>query len=193
MHQTKSGFTIVELLIVIVVIGILASIGVVSYNGSQARARNAKIASAAEQLRDGLENYLTIKKQYPAVTASSNYCLGIDVVKCTTATASWVRSTTLETELQSIMDKIPEFSAGPGMAATTDPVMGYIPYRGTGNPTLDGVNSAFLIYILEGITTCPVGPVASGASPMFTSTTPAAGRTYATGNATVCWVPLSKP
>jgi len=193
MTKTKSGFTIVELLIVIVVIGILASIGVVSYNGSQARARNAKIASAAEQLRDGLENYLTIKKQYPAVSASSNYCLGIDVANCTTATASWVRSTTLETELQSIMDKIPAFSAGPGTAATSDPVMGYVPYRGTGSPTLDGVNSAFLIYILEGVTTCPVGPIASGSWPTYTSTVPAAGRTYGNSSISVCWVPLSKP
>jgi prepilin-type N-terminal cleavage/methylation domain-containing protein len=39
MHKTKSGFTIVELLIVIVVIAILAAISVVAYNGLQDRAR----------------------------------------------------------------------------------------------------------------------------------------------------------
>ncbi len=41
--KQKQGFTIVELLIVIIVIGILAAITVVAYNGIQARAHNAKI------------------------------------------------------------------------------------------------------------------------------------------------------
>jgi general secretion pathway protein G len=42
MNKTKSGFTIVELLIVIVVIGILAAITIVAYNGIQQRGRDAK-------------------------------------------------------------------------------------------------------------------------------------------------------
>src|SRR5690242_21213368 len=41
----QSGFTIVELLIVIVVIGILAAITIVAYNGVQERATNATIKS----------------------------------------------------------------------------------------------------------------------------------------------------
>lgn len=39
----QKGFTIVELLIVIVVIGILAAITIVAYNGIQTRARDTKI------------------------------------------------------------------------------------------------------------------------------------------------------
>lgn len=50
MQRTSKGFTIVELLIVIVVIAILASIVVVAYNGVSQRARNAARTSAAEQL-----------------------------------------------------------------------------------------------------------------------------------------------
>lgn len=42
MIKSKSGFTIVELLIVIVVIGILAAITIVAYNGVQQRARDTK-------------------------------------------------------------------------------------------------------------------------------------------------------
>lgn len=41
MRKNKSGFTIVELLIVIVVIGILAAITIVAYNGVQQRSRDA--------------------------------------------------------------------------------------------------------------------------------------------------------
>lgn len=40
MRKTKSGFTIVELLIVIVVIGVLAAITIVAYNGIQQRSRD---------------------------------------------------------------------------------------------------------------------------------------------------------
>jgi len=40
--QNKQGFTIVELLIVIVVIGILAAITVVAYNGIQNKAKDSK-------------------------------------------------------------------------------------------------------------------------------------------------------
>ncbi len=44
-----SGFTIVELLIVIVVIGILAAITIVAYNGVQQKARNAAQSSVLTQ------------------------------------------------------------------------------------------------------------------------------------------------
>ena len=49
MLKTKSGFTIVELLIVIVVIGILAAITIVAYNGIQNRARASAASSALTQ------------------------------------------------------------------------------------------------------------------------------------------------
>lgn len=39
MRKSVSGFTIVELLIVIIVIAILATISVVAYNGVQQRAK----------------------------------------------------------------------------------------------------------------------------------------------------------
>ena len=46
----KAGFTIVELLIVIVIIAILAAITVVAFNGVQTRARNAKISADLSEL-----------------------------------------------------------------------------------------------------------------------------------------------
>ena len=49
-----SGFTLVELLIVIVVIAILAAIAMVSYNGIQTRAQNAKIAADTNQIEKAI-------------------------------------------------------------------------------------------------------------------------------------------
>lgn len=55
MQKAKSGFTIVELLIVIVVIGILAAITIVAYNGVQARANNTKTVSAVNAIEKALQ------------------------------------------------------------------------------------------------------------------------------------------
>ncbi len=72
MNKTTSGFTIVELLIVIVVIAILAAITIVSYNGIQTRAYNSKMFSVANQYYKALASYSTVSGSYPA----SNSCLG---------------------------------------------------------------------------------------------------------------------
>lgn len=62
------GFTIVELLIVIVVIGILAAITIVAYNGITQRANSANAQSAANTAIKKLEAYNadTSTATYPA-------------------------------------------------------------------------------------------------------------------------------
>lgn len=55
----QKGFTLVELIIVIVVIGILSTIGIVSYNGAQQRARNASRLSAVTTAIEMVEVALT--------------------------------------------------------------------------------------------------------------------------------------
>ena len=65
------GFTIVELLIVIVVIAILAAIAVATYNGVQQRARYAVIQNDLDQLKKVLEVYNAENGQYPATTSNN--------------------------------------------------------------------------------------------------------------------------
>lgn len=54
-YKNQKAFTIVELLVVIVVIGILASIGIVSYNGIQERAIAASISVDLQNVAKGIE------------------------------------------------------------------------------------------------------------------------------------------
>ena len=64
--QTKKpGFTIVELLIVIVVIAILAAISIVAYNGIQARARDNIRYQDAKNIMKALELYKIDNGNYP--------------------------------------------------------------------------------------------------------------------------------
>jgi prepilin-type N-terminal cleavage/methylation domain-containing protein len=75
MRKTTSGFTIVELLIVIVVIAILASISVVAYTGIQKRARNTLRGAEMHSWAKLFEVYRATYGTYPAIT-NSQYCLG---------------------------------------------------------------------------------------------------------------------
>ncbi len=63
----QRGFTIVELLIVIVVIGILAAIAIVAYNGVQQRARDSMRTSEIAGVQKALELYKVDNGSYPSV------------------------------------------------------------------------------------------------------------------------------
>lgn len=70
MKKFSGGFTIVELLIVIVVIAILAAISIIAYNGIQDRANNAIVQSDLQQAAKKLLQYKILKGQYPAASSS---------------------------------------------------------------------------------------------------------------------------
>ena len=131
----KKGFTIVELLIVIVVIGILAAITIVAYNGIQERARAANTTSALSQAVTKLAVYQVdnpdlypadkaaleaigikdsdgVTYQYTRTTSTPNtYCL-----TATTGTTSYKRSST---DSMAIAGACPGHGSG-GIAAITN-------------------------------------------------------------------------
>ena len=61
----QSGFTIVELLIVVVVIGVLAAITILSLNGVQQRARDSERQNDVTIMHKQLEIYYISKGYYP--------------------------------------------------------------------------------------------------------------------------------
>ena len=76
----QAAFTIVELLIVIVVIGILAAISIVAYSGIQNRANDTTVQSDLRNFGMKVEEYRAIEGDYPAGNAG-NGIVGIDKIK----------------------------------------------------------------------------------------------------------------
>lgn len=68
----QTGFTIVELLIVIVVIAILATISIVAYNGIQGRARDSGRLSDMKTITKALEIYKINNGSYPSPVSTLN-------------------------------------------------------------------------------------------------------------------------
>lgn len=67
----SSGFTIVELLIVIVIIGVLAALVIVAYNGIQARARDATRVTDMRNVKTAIESYYADNSSYPPANFTS--------------------------------------------------------------------------------------------------------------------------
>ena len=63
--QTSKGFTLVELLVVMAILGVLASVTLVAFRSSQARGRDAQRKSDLKQIASSLELYYADYHEYP--------------------------------------------------------------------------------------------------------------------------------
>lgn len=86
------GFTIVELLIVIVVIAILAAISVVAYQGIQERARDSQRLQDVKTIAKALEMYYLDNGRFPKSDCFSSGCPSTKQINgawATTADGTW--------------------------------------------------------------------------------------------------------
>jgi len=92
-QRTPSGFTIVELLIVVVVIAILAAITIVAYNGVTKRAAESAMQAGIKQVGTSIGVYKLDNSVYPSSLAT----LGIDQSLYSNKDALWAYTTTGDT------------------------------------------------------------------------------------------------
>ena len=74
-NNTKRGFTLVELLIVIVVIAILAAISIVAFNGVQQRGRDSARQSDVSNIIKAMTAYTADDGSWPASAAAAKTAL----------------------------------------------------------------------------------------------------------------------
>jgi prepilin-type N-terminal cleavage/methylation domain-containing protein len=75
MFKKMRGFTLVELIIVIVIIGILAAVTVVGYQNQTAKARDSKRLSDIDSIRKAVDLYYHTNGKYPDYVPG-NTCAG---------------------------------------------------------------------------------------------------------------------
>lgn len=170
--KKQTGFTIVELLIVIVIIGILAAITVVAYNGIQQRAGNAQRIAAAKDWIRAIQSYATINQKYPHVAGV--YCIGESNITdfdtnsdgdC--GVSNNIKhdytgyTSTFNTNVKTIVSKLPEFPGKPIQLTSSLKGMGLLWRSEILDPTGENIpNVPTLIYFLEGANQdCVLGPL----------------------------------
>lgn len=84
--RRKSGFTMIELLVVTTIIIVLTTIGLVSYQSASLNARNGKRKADLETVRQGLVLYRVDQGTYPVgnnfnamITTISDYISALDI------------------------------------------------------------------------------------------------------------------
>lgn len=118
-HKHTSGFTIVELLIVIVVIAILAALVLTAFSGVQARARDNERKSDLASVAKFLETYYIDNGAYPPYVNSG---AGMSI-------ASWRASTFPDLRSDALT---PPGLSSVTLVNTTTPAVGEYSYHNNG-------------------------------------------------------------
>ena len=92
MRGRDEGFTLIELMVVMVLIITLASIGLTVYGNSVTRAREATLKEDLFRMRDALDQYYADKNKYPAsleTLVEDKYMRAVPVDPFTNSAETW--------------------------------------------------------------------------------------------------------
>lgn len=93
--QKQDGFTLIELVIVMTVIGLLASIAIPSYINSVRKAREAVLREDLHTLRSAIDSYTVDKEQAPQSLedlVQAGYVKSVPVDPITNQKDTWITS-----------------------------------------------------------------------------------------------------
>lgn len=76
-NNSAAGFTLIEIMVVVSIISLLASVATVSLNQGRIRAIDAQRITAVHELQTALESYYDDHQSFPYITTSSSYPLSI--------------------------------------------------------------------------------------------------------------------
>jgi prepilin-type N-terminal cleavage/methylation domain-containing protein len=104
-NSKEEGFTLIELMIVVVIIGVLAAIAIPIFANQQKAAINASTKSSIRELRNAIE-IARVKTSKPLIQITGATCTGcafnsVDPLTLSKSGAQWIRYTT---SLQRISD-----------------------------------------------------------------------------------------
>ena len=166
----QKGFTIVELLIVIVVIAILAAISIVAYTGIQNRAKNQQTTTAVATYYKALASYGVDNSALPNYRA----CLGPETFytsnPCYVGGSTYTWSSALNSALGTYINSPVATASGAATNGSTVTASGIF-YDNPGGGT-----SGYIGFVQFGVTSCPT---ISGAQAYSTTpTTPLGSDVY---------------
>lgn len=115
MQNSRSGFTVIELLIVIVIIGLLAGGIFLAYTGLQNRAENTKTLQGTKEFIKIMMAYKAQNNDLPNDSSSEYICLGegYGIAGCVTNTYGnpvGVQSNPFNTEIKKVVKALPSLS-----------------------------------------------------------------------------------
>lgn len=172
------GFTIIELLIVIVIIAILAAITLVAYSTVQDRATNSAMASSVNQAEKLIRSYGIINSAYPYTGRTCVVTTG-----CYFGAAVAVNAT-FATNIASV-------GSLPAAPAPWNTTYGGVLFDYAASRTYNGVSApGVIVWFLKGSANMNCGrEVANGttATTLATSTT---GNSGGSGTTTFCAIPV---
>jgi len=96
-RKNQAGFTLVELMIVMAIIGVLLSVAIPSYVGAVRQAREAVLKEDLHVMRSAIDSYTADKQKAPQSLddlVSTGYLKEIPVDPMTRAKDSWQTETT---------------------------------------------------------------------------------------------------